>query len=269
MAVNWLKGDRDFNQGMNILMQTGFKPGVVGKLFRIGQNAPAAMERLTFLIREFISVFGLTNDIDDTDAELHVFSGEEAAADTPDKTSRAILAVDERKDAPERIGKVIHEYAALYKQRDIAFNALKKVGEGNDENTKAKRKELSDTIDKATTRMELLYPLYEKYLEKQTDISETEYESVTTTTVTKKKEENSDKAIDLKTMSKSQLKRERKRLEVKRTRTKNMLLYQQYTRQPEENPMPESPARVKYTNLLNRIQKEIEEIDYAIAEKFA
>lgn len=269
MAVNWLKGNRIFENGINILMKTSFKPGVVGKLYRIGKNAPAAMERLTYLMREFVSVFGKSSRVEDTDAELHVFAGEESAADTPDKKSRAILAAAERKDAPERIGKVIHEYASLYKQRAKAFRLLKEVGEKNDAATMARRKEHSDAIDKATTRMEKLYPLYESYLSLNKDITETELESVIIEKVAENVSGKKTIHKDLNSMSRVQLKKERKRLEVKRTRTKNMLLYQQYTRQPVENPIPESPAKIKYTKILERLNHDIEEIDYVLAKNFS
>ena len=88
LAVAWLNSSRNFHQGLQILLNSGFKPGVVAKLYRVGPQAPEASERLVFLIREYISVFGKPDQPEDTDAVLHVFDGMPSPEDTPDEEEK-------------------------------------------------------------------------------------------------------------------------------------------------------------------------------------
>ena len=273
-AVAWIKStSRDFNQGISILIQSGFKPAVVRKLSQVGPDGPEAPARLNFLIREFVSVFGKPLP-EDTDPELHVFQGQESPEDTPVKESRAILAVADKEQAqpgsvPPNIASVIHTYAALYKQRAKACRQLADIPPQNTDELNSQRKQLSDAIEQITERLEQLYPLYERYLQSEQDINPedipSEHPDPSDSSNQPEPSNPSDSPADLQNLSLQQLHRQRKLLATKRTRTKNMLLYQQETRLPQPNPMPDSPAKVRYTRKLEKLNEEIQQLDYAIA----
>ena len=266
-AVLWVNSpQRDFNQGINILLQSGFKPAVVRKLSRVGENGPEAPSRLNFLVREFISVFGKSLP-EDTDPELAVYQGTESPQDTPVKESRAILAVAEKAQTqpdivPPNIRTVIHEYASLYKRRSKACRLLAEIPGQNTDEFNSQRKQFSDIIEQITGRLEQLYPLYYQYLQTGQDI-----ENAPKTQDNDGPSQSSDMSQDFQQISLQELKHRRKLLATKRTRAANMLLYQKETKLPQPNPMPDSPAKVKYTNKLNSLNQQIQEIDYAIASQ--
>ena len=273
-AVAWIKStSRDFNQGISILIQSGFKPAVVRKLSQVGPDGPEAPARLNFLIREFVSVFGKPLP-EDTDPELHVFQGQDSPEDTPVKESRAILAVADKEQAqpgsvPPNIAAVIHTYATLYKKRAKACRQLADIPPQNTDELNSQRKQLSDAIEQITDRLEQLYPLYDRYLQSGQDINPKDIPSDSSNPSAQSDpsdpSDSSDPSTDLQNLSLQELRRQRRLLATKRTRTNNMLLYQQETRLPQPNPMPDSPAKVKYTRKLEKLNEEIQQLDYAIA----
>ena len=273
-AVAWIKStSRDFNQGISILIQSGFKPAVVRKLSQVGPDGPEAPARLNFLIREFVSVFGKPLP-EDTDPELHVFQGQDSPEDTPVKESRAILAVADKEQAqpgsvPPNIAAVIHTYATLYKKRAKACRQLADIPPQNTDELNSQRKQLSDAIEQITDRLEQLYPLYDRYLQSGQDINPEDIPSASSNPSAQSDKsdpsDSSDPSTDLQNLSLQELRRQRRLLATKRTRTNNMLLYQQETRLPQPNPMPDSPAKVKYTRKLEKLNEEIQQLDYAIA----
>lgn len=265
LAVAWLNSSRNFHQGLQILLNSGFKPGVVAKLHRVGPHAPEAAERLVFLIREYISVFGKPDQPEDTDAVLHVFDGMPSPEDTPDEESKAILYRAKRGKNPPRIGKIISEYASLYRKREKAFRLLTEMPEDNDEKNIKKRKELSDSMERATDRMEKLYPLFQKHIETNQDITEEEADAVAIET--KPVEETAKQEEDFESLSVEQLQQLVIKKSQARSKAKNWLKYQSPQPKPEPNPLPDCAARIKYEKKLARLENEIEKIRYIIAQK--
>ena len=271
-AVDWLNGNREFDRGVDILTQAGFKPGVVAKLRRVGYEGPAAKERLLYLIREFISVFGGTPP-EDTDAELHVFKGKESPIDQPETSSKAIMAMAERVEAqdpsiPENIAVVIREYAAAYKVREQAFTALQSMSEDNDEKTMLHRKNLSEAIDEATSTMERLYPFYDNYLNEHRVPTEQELQAVKLADepLEPSQPEASPSDLTLTDRDINSLKAEKKALKTKILRARNMLDYQQETKADKPNPLPACPKRTKYETKIKNLNKRLEDIEYILAQ---
>ena len=276
-AIRWLKSDRDFNAGVALLQSTGFKPAVVAKLARVGVSGPEAPSRLLFLMREFISLFHSRTPPPDTDAELHVFEGKESPTDTAPEQSMAIMAVAERVDrgsagVPAGIAKVVHEYATLYKQRDKAMRLMGDIGEQNDEASMAERKRLSDQINDISTRMERLYPLYERYLQTTSDASDDDIGRAMTDDTPTLKPDHPDvseqqQRAHLASRSKAELHKERKNVRSRIRRSQNMLDYQTTTEGETPNPMPEGVERLKYESRIKRLKAYEEKLCVALAEK--
>ena len=56
-AIDWLNSDRNFNTGIQLLEESKFKPGVVAKLKKHGENGPEAKKRLKFLVNELVKAW--------------------------------------------------------------------------------------------------------------------------------------------------------------------------------------------------------------------
>ena len=289
-AADWLNGTkRIFSEGLSILKEAAFKPAVIHKLERDGDQGPAARERLEFQMREYVKAFGFTMDVPDTDAELHVFDGQEAPADQ-DEQQLDIMKVAEKMETgeiqtKEKVApKIVYSYATAYRNREKAMRLMREVGEQNDEASMARRKQLSDEIEQCTALMERLYPLYERY-QSGADISEEDVVKALeepSTAIDSTSSENSaatDSSADhtsespagqapgeLEGKSRDELMKQKKNAQVRLLRTENKLLYQSEKKQDAENPMPEGPERVKLETRAANIQKEIEAIDMAIAK---
>lgn len=263
---------------------------MVNKLKRDGVDGPAAAERLEFQMREMVKAYGITINVPDTDPELHVFDGKEAPADHNEEQQLDIMATATKMNAgelqleSEQPRKVIQEYAAAYRQREKAMREMAEVGEKNDEESMAQRKELSDLIDEKTALMERLYPLFSKY-QSGADISEEEVEnamqqgadnpdshsdeSAATESGAAHTPENADHQDGtdaLEGKSREELVKMKKNAGVRLLRTQNKLEYQSEKKGDAPNPMPEGPERVKLEARLENIKEEIEAIDMAIAK---
>ena len=278
-AIDWLNGKRDFDEGIKVLEESKFKPGVVAKLKRVGAKGPEAKARLIYLMRSLIQAWAMPEEeaTDNIDPATGVDADEEMAIHTDSSVAYINMAIEKLTVDPEafpkRIASVIREYADAYKRRDILHKQLADLPEDNGEETVAKRKELSNEIQAKTELMERMYPLYEKFLSLNEDITEEDIQSLEHSTDDTESTDEKDSSGyesgtgNLDGRTKEELQKLRKSVATKIGRAKNMLEYQQETKADEPNPMPESPKRVKYETKIANLTIELEKIDYAIAKK--
>ena len=277
-AIDWLNGKRDFDAGIKVLEESKFKPGVVAKLKRVGVNGPEAKARLVYLMRSLVQAWAMPEGeaADNTDPATGVDANEEMAIHTDSSDAYINMAIEKLTVDPEafpkRIASVIREYADAYKRRDILHKQLADLPEDNGEETVAKRKELSNEIQAKTELMERMYPLYEKFLSLNEDITEEDIQSLEHSTDDTESTDEKDSSgsesgtANLDGRTKEELQKLRKSVATKIGRAKNMLEYQQETKAESPNPMPESPKRVKYETKIANLSRELEQIDYAIAK---
>ena len=277
-AIDWLNGKRDFDAGIKVLEESKFKPGVVAKLKRVGVNGPEAKARLVYLMRSLVQAWAMPEGeaADNTDLATGVDANEEMAIHTDSSDAYINMAIEKLTVDPEafpkRIASVIREYADAYKRRDILHKQLADLPEDNGEETVAKRKELSNEIQAKTELMERMYPLYEKFLSLNEDITEEDIQSLEHSTDDTESTDEKDSSGsesgtgNLDGRTKEELQKLRKSVATKIGRAKNMLEYQQETKAESPNPMPESPKRVKYETKIANLSRELEQIDYAIAK---
>ena len=277
-AIDWLNGKRDFDAGIKVLEESKFKPGVVAKLKRVGVNGPEAKARLVYLMRSLVQAWAMPEGeaADNTDPATGVDVNEEMAIHTDSSDAYINMAIEKLTVDPEafpkRIASVIREYADAYKRRDILHKQLADLPEDNGEETVAKRKELSNEIQAKTELMERMYPLYEKFLSLNEDITEEDIQSLEHSTDDTESTDEKDSSGsesgtgNLDGRTKEELQKIRKSVATKIGRAKNMLEYQQETKAESPNPMPESPKRVKYETKIANLSRELEQIDYAIAK---
>ena len=277
-AIDWLNGKRDFDAGIKVLEESKFKPGVVAKLKRVGVKGPEAKPRLVHLMRSLVQAWAMPEGeaADNTDPATGVDANEEMAIHTDSSDAYINMAIEKLTVDPEafpkRIASVIREYADAYKRRDILHKQLADLPEDNGEETVAKRKELSNEIQAKTELMERMYPLYEKFLSLNEDITEEDIQSLEHSTDDTESTDEKDSSGsesgtgNLDGRTKEELQKIRKSVATKIGRAKNMLEYQQETKAESPNPMPESPKRVKYETKIANLSRELEQIDYAIAK---
>lgn len=277
-AIDWLNGKRDFDAGIKVLEDSKFKPGVVAKLKRVGIKAPEAKSRLVYLMRSLVQAWAMNDEevVDNTDPATGL-DAEDTATIVTDSSAAYIQMAAEKLEAepnafPERISSVIREYASAYKTRDKLHKQLAELPENNEPDVMEKRQELTKLIAEKTDLMEELYPLYEKYLSLNEDISEEELKQLehdndnSTNADASENEGGVESDNSYVGKSKQELQKLRKSISTKIGRAKNMLEYQQETKKDTPDPMPESPKRVKYETKIANLTAELEQIDYAIAK---
>lgn len=265
-AINWLNSkSRAFTEGVAILEESGYKPGVVRRLKTIGET-PVNREHLVENIRQYLRHLG--QEVEDTDADMGVINGEEPQvleSENDSQNSLITLAdkieAGEKEDFDAKCGELLITYAKAFRQREQCHRMLLEVPEDNTEENVAKRKEISDDIDRLTDKLERIYPLIKNYIDNGVVPS---YEETN-----EADEENTtdDKTADLDALTKDELKRMLKSAKTKILRKTNMLLYQQEKKAEQENPLPECPKRTKYETAIAELQKDVEQLEYAIARK--
>lgn len=264
-AIAWMNGRRDFNQGIAVLEKAGFKPGVVGRLKRVGENGSAAPDRLKHLMLTLIQAWALPeSELQDSDLEHGVQDGK----DIPVTDLVGELSMKELGDQleaggfeqlPQGIKDIVFEFRRAYIERDKLHRMLAGLGEDNSMDVVEKRKNLSDGINRLSEEMDRMYPLFDEYVKKhavRTVKKPKPYKEIPT-----KREGN------IEAMLTENLKFMKKALSTKILRATNRLLYQSETKQEKANPMPDGPERVKYETKIKVLSDRLEQIKMELARR--
>ena len=271
-AMKWLglkQDKRNFAAGLKILVKSGYKPNVQKLLVRKGE-LPWTMEKLTSCLRDVVQVYYNPDDprFDDVpDADiLNDKTGEKPTVDKQDDIARLSGSADFQ-NMPEVMQTLIRNYSDAYKQRARLARQRYELGESNDEQSVEKRKTLGESIDRLTNYMDILIAMREKY-EKDGVLPDMDtLNNAPSAAEVKEEDEKPEKSVDYKSMSTDKLKTRRKSLTNQITRKENMLLYQSKTKQDEENPLPDSPKRVKLEKQIENLKAEKSKVEYELAER--
>lgn len=271
-AMKWLglkQDKRNFAAGLKILVKSGYKPNVQNLLVRKGE-LPWTMEKLTSCLRDVVQVYYNPDDprFDDVpDADiLNDKTGEKPTVDEQDGIARLSGSADFQ-NMPEVMQTLIRNYSDAYKQRARLARQRYELGESNDEQSVEKRKTLGESIDRLTNYMDILIAMREKY-EKDGVLPDMDtLNNAPSAAEVKEEDEKPEKSVDYKSMSTDKLKTRRKSLTNQITRKENMLLYQSGTKQEEENPLPDSPKRVKLEKQIENLKAEKSKVEYELAER--
>lgn len=271
-AMKWLglkQDKRNFAAGLKILVKSGYKPNVQKLLVRKGE-LPWTMEKLTSCLRDVVQVYYNPDDprFDDVpDADiLNDKTGEKPTVDKQDDIARLSGSADFQ-NMPEVMQTLIRNYSDAYKQRARLARQRYELGESNDEQSVEKRKTLGESIDRLTNYMDILIAMREKY-EKDGVLPDMDtLNNAPSAAEVKEEDEKPGKSVDYKSMSTDKLKTRRKSLTNQITRKENMLLYQSETKQDEENPLPDSPKRVKLEKQIENLKAEKSKVEYELAER--
>ena len=284
-AIEWVNGKRDFNEGIAILKDARFKPGVVGVLERHGSGRNESDERLLYHMRDFIRCYASAEARQDTDLTIGVVDGKELQPDQQPNDEIPSMLSDETGTKlesgvfPEPIAKIIKRFRNAYVERDRLHTEMANLPETNDDETVEKRRRISDRTKELSDEMDKLYPQYAAYIkegsvpEEETESSsEEDRESSSEEEPESSSEDGPENTPDDETKSsqsvqesKQQLQKERKSVATKILRARNMLLYQAETKQPKENPMTDVKKVAKYQAKIERLTQELNDIDMKLA----
>lgn len=277
-AIEWLNSrDRNFAQGVRILMNSGYKPLVAGKIAKWG-DIPHSREKLIYEIRQMIQVWANPNDPKFEDAD---FEGQEPVGvlETVDEVSAtSILSEAEAEDEkegdenqlPAVIRKIIYEFSDSYKSRSLLHKEMCDLPEDNSLDTVNKRKVIIDSISALSARMKVLHDFKKQYEDSGTIPTEEDLNADYHDPDAAKKEDDSLPVEEIVLPeSVDELKKMRRSEATKVVRARNMLLYQQEAKPKPliENPLPDCPKRVKFQKKVERLEALINRIDYLIAER--
>jgi len=247
-AIGWLNSKRDFNAGLTLLQETGYKPTVTAKIARWGANSKLAKEKLIYEIRGFIKAWANPGSFDDD-------SMPETISKMPDETTiEKEISTD---GYPVLIRRCYHEFYELMKQRREMHAQAAEI-ETNDSAAVEKRNTLFTAIETLSSRMDTLWKAIDRF-KKFNDLPD---ESLFNPVLgeSDKKEKTVDLPDDI-----DKLKSMKKNESIKIVKARNMLLYQTEKKQKKENPMPEGPKRIKYEKKIEKLLKLISQIDLKIA----
>lgn len=278
-AMKWLALPvikRNFAVGLQILGKSGYKPNVHAMLVRKGEQ-PWTVDKLTTCLRDVIQVYYNpddprfaevpdVDDLNDRDGEHQSVNEQESMAKSADTTSF--------KQMPEVMQLVVKAYADAYKQRAKLARQRTEIGENNDDESVARRKQIGEQMDQITSYMDVLAPLKEAYDHDGTVPDRATFDSIKNYSMVTKCMAAFDQRpkvtvgkVDYHLMYTVQLRTRRKSLTNQITRKENQLLYQSNSKQAVENPMPDSPKRVKLLKQIESLKAERSKVEYELAER--
>lgn len=278
-AMKWLAlpvSKRNFAVGLQILGKSGYKPNVHAMLVRKGEQ-PWTVDKLTTCLRDVIQVYYNpddprfaevpdVDDLNDRDGEHQSVNEQESMAKSADTTSF--------KQMPEVMQLVVKAYADAYKQRARLARQRTEIGENNDDDSVDRRKQIGEQMDQLTSYMDALAPLKEAYDHDGTVPDRATFDSIKNYSMVTKCMAAFDQRpkvtvgkVDYHLMYTVQLRTRRKSLTNQITRKENQLLYQSNSKQAVENPMPDSPKRVKLLKQIESLKAERSKVEYELAER--
>ena len=248
-AIAWLNSSkRDFAKGLSILQRSGFKPIATSLVAKLGERKTFARKKLQALLYALCRLWA-NSQLAEEKTTLSVESIEEST------TVEAIPM----EGYSALVRRVIFEFYELMQHRRKVHGEACAI-EDDEFDADARRNLLLNEVEAISERMDRLWAAKTAYEEHGTEPDAALFAPITED---KTAEEEDSSFMD---MPIEELKKLRKNEQIKRTRTANMLDYSQETKLPEKNPLPPSPARVKYEKKLEALVKKIELLDYRIAE---
>ena len=274
-AIRWLKSTKPYLQGVQILQKSGYKPFLVNKLLRRVENA-AARQKLEYEMRIMIQMWNKPDDpiYEDEDVDEGAPAvGSEKVDSILREAEELAQAESDEQTFPPVVQKLIFSFSEMYKKRSILQRELGELGETNSDKVVAERKRKVDKIKDLSVVIAQLDTLYDNFKKNGVVPSNREVaaamiartQQATTENPAKNKEADT---VDLASMSVEDLKKLLKNEQTKLIRARNQLLYGQDTVPDDkvENPMPDSPKKVKYTRKVEKLTATVERIKYRLAE---
>jgi len=269
-ATNWLNSkNRDIDSGLDILKEANYKPHVI-EIFETNKNRRDIPDKVAQEIRNYLRYFANpTKDIHKDE-----LSPEDADLLVKEKEFMSNIQIEIANDQyPDIVKQLLVEFNEDYNNRSIAHKELKAVGESNDDESCEKRKVLLNRIKNYSSRMDILWPLFEAYKENPETLPSEEIvlaafnpDEVTEEDANDDDENKTGKELVLATDVEG-LKKQSENWRTKLVKAENRLNYQSETKEDELNPIPEGPKRIKYLKRIEQLTAEKLVIDTELANK--
>lgn len=269
-AVKWLRRNpdrRDYAEGIALLERMQFKPLLTHRLKQCANN-PMMLRVLVQAVADGINVYRNPTSqkyADTIPAEVEEVTGGTLPPPPEEPSSVQSVAVSQQSPTiPETARRVSRWFADAYRRRDRLHREMRALGESNDPSTMARRKTLSDRINRLTDYMDELYPLKEAYdvrgvaptEEQMADIgvydvwearqgSTEAQQSLPSAATVQDAASFRKKDEDFDSMSIEELRKRLSSIRTQLVRKQNQLLYQSDSKREKENPMPPCPERTK------------------------
>lgn len=267
-ATAWLNSrTRDIDSGLDILKEANYKPHVIA-IFENNKNRRDIPDKVAQEIRNYLRYFANpTKDIHKDE-----LSAEDADLLVKEKEFMSNIQLEIANDQyPDIVKQLLVEFNEDYNNRSIAHKELKAVGESNDDESCEKRKVLLNRIKSYSSRMDILWPLFEAYKENPEALPSEEIvlaafnpDEVTEEDANDDDEKKDGKELVLATTVDA-LKKQSENWRGKLVKAKNKLEFGKETKSDKPNPIPEGPARIKQVRRIEKLTAEKLAIDTALA----
>lgn len=258
-AIDWLNSkDRSIEIGLSILKKAEYKPYVVAN-FEKNRNRQDIPKKLRYEIDHYIR-YCTKPDANDAlhEDELPFINPEEKFTNIEQLLQG---------EYPASVKKLLTEFRDLYTERSKQHNALKAVGETNDEKSIAERKRIGIIMDAASRRMDTLWKAFEEYRESGKEPDESLFkEPFNPETIVKNKTDQRNAPPLVLPNSIDKLKKMSENWRTKIVKAENKLNYQSETKGAKLNPMPAGPKRITLEKRIVKLQEEKTAIDIKLAE---
>lgn len=270
-AMTWLNRNpkhRNYDEGVSILVQSGYKKNVADKLQKHGEQ-PWTVEKLHYCLREMIQMYYNPDDPKFSDGDdIDIINAESKKTISPDDAETVVKESNDKKKVdtmPQIVQVLIRSFSDAYKKRDIIHRKMSQLPETNDEKTVELRAQYSREIDSLSELMDRLYQFKNAYDKdgKLPDKNDVDKILIAAKPIDIKVESSEDKITS---MNKIQLQTRHHSLVNQIRRKNNLLLYQSKSKLEKENPMPECPKKVKTESQITKLKDELQKIDYALAK---
>lgn len=268
-ATKWLNGQtRDIDSGLDILKEANYKPHVIA-IFEKNKNRRDIPDKVTQEIRNYLRYFANpTKDIHKDE-----LSAEDADLLVKEKEFVSNIQIEIANDQyPDIVKQLLVEFNEDYNKRSIAHKELKAVGESNDDESCEKRKVLLNRIKNYSTRMDILWPLFEAYKENPEALPSDEIVLAAFNPDEVTEEDANDDDDEKKTGKElvlatdvEALKKQAENWRTKLVKAENRLNYQSEKKEDKLNPIPEGPKRIKQVKRIEQLTAEKLVIDTELA----
>jgi hypothetical protein len=261
--IRWLNSQRrDFNAGLELLKQSGYKPHVAAHLEGKGAADPHAQRALNIELRNCV------HEIDrEARKEATGEAKKEQEPQATEETPAVNIEAELQKEYPAKIKWVLGEFHSLYQSRSILHRELKASGEINDEESVNLRRRKLVIIDAISHRMDILWGIFDGY-KKDGSLPEAAFfeESFDPEKGTTNNPADTDNDIPALPDGIEELKKLKENLRIKITKAENRLEYQSETKGEKPAPMPEGPKRAELLKRIEAMKKQKEAVEYKIVE---
>lgn len=255
--ARWLNGPQDYQEGLVILQEVTRKHKVLSKLMK-GESKTRA-EKLAYMLSKEIGLKAVPKPTAGQRAERKKPEPPKPEAGTPEEGRLSLIGKDSKlSDFPVEIQRVINDYSVLYRERGKMHKMLVSVGEDNNDVSCAQRADLASKIKETSEKMEAFFEAFDTYKKQGVILTKALYPEPGDK---KEPDPQPDQSVE-------DMKRLKKNLQASLVKDRNLLLYRTKTKPDTgtENPLPESPKRIKLERRIKAKEKQIADLEMKIAK---